>query len=509
MKKMVILAAIFALVAGAVFAQADDAEGWNVGFEGKASLDITYFTKASGETKPSVGDTVDHYPYNKGSFNLVNGTRAWSPGFGLLLKLGHTGENHEVYFEMDFANVLKALATRDFDISTEEGGGIYGDDQVSIGNLLYSGFGDWYLQGNAGIIDAYLGNTGYRGLVPTYSHLYNDFLNDPMKLEDFGVLKPGSKDDNDNGMHLQKSNNMGWIEDESIAFGATFGDFKVAVGNNVGAGIASYADGRASASSVNAGLMISGQNVADMLTFDFFYAIAGNDPETNERGIPGTPSGTWDNILGIYADLALVDDIGISVGYTANFQVDEAWHYWAEGSSNYGDQTKSAAGKTSHPIYSGISLNFNYAALENVDVTWNNNVSFAGAKGIKPTDKVVGGIWAGRLVEKQSESWFAFHTALAGTYTVSDELAFTAQLANKMGSYGYKNTDGDGLESSNVINEFRAAVSAEYTVNYFTFGAGLNMGIGSASNTVKTKNTDVSKGSIFTLGLPVYFKVAF
>jgi len=66
------------------------------------------------------------------------------------------------------------------------------------------------------------------------------------------------------------------------------------------------------------------------------------------------------------------------------------------------------------------------------------------------------------------------------------------------------------MEVKSTVNEFRTALTAEYSIGTAAVGAGLNMGVAAATTkTDMTAYSQTSKASVFTFGIPLYFKVAF
>jgi hypothetical protein len=216
-------------------------------------------------------------------------------------------------------------------------------------------------------------------------------------------------------------------------------------------------------------------------------------------------------------------DLGLAVGYTAAFDVTETVGYDKQLPTPPTDPKLETAIEYTHPIYSGIDLHVSYNGINNLGITWNNNISFAGVtgeewKGPEESTKAVLGFGGGvyDIIGKDAtENYFSFHTALVGNYSLSDEVSLAVQLGDKMQQYtGVYKSGETTFTDTNTKNDFRFALSGEYTRGFVTVGAGLVMDIqgittkseysgGGASGST---TTDIS---VFTLGIPVYFKVAF
>ena len=512
MKKLIVFLVVFALFAGSVFAQEEQEEkyGWKFGFGIRAKVDFLYYTGASG----SLVEDDDTYTFGEhiaGSFLVMANKYAWAPGNEIWLSFSHTGENHDIYVEVvPDGSMYKSMTLMQ----------LFGAD--------FMNGGDWWARGNAGIFDGYVGNQDYGGFVPVYDS-FNYYIgtgDDYLKwdVNRFGVYRP----------------NFDWKPSAVIgAFGRPYKPQTFALGISPIDGYR-FALGTAmnmmemfdkaqkpfgSISGINGTFMFSGKDIADMVSFDVFYGIQGIDDDTRFRpDILGADNdkndnvANWENIFGLYAGVNLLNGkLGVSLGYTANFRVYEKWAYYPnpEPDSEDNDPKKSEPGSYSDPIYSGISLHANFTGVDNLNVTLNNNISFAGAKGdlASGNNKVIKlglGSTPDYLIpiyQGDSQSWFVLHTSLSAKYQFSAPLTLTLQLANVLGIDKKKKPD-DSIRTI-TTDEFRIALTAEYSLGSVTFGTGLSFGVLGRTDKQEAVNTITKKANIFQCGIPLVFQVAF
>ena len=467
MRKMIALTIVLVLLSSILVAQEGASEGgaaedtkygFKVGFEARIQTDMMYFAKGKRNNVKS-----------KGQFHFLNSAHSWSNGDTVSLTLAHTGEHHEASVQFALNNPL----TRKTGLLDIDGQGNSWQDLLDN-----SGIGDWWFKGDIPgekiTLDGFVGNTGYGGKVNSFGN-FDDFLgNDSdMQLNSFGVWKPTG---------FQGSDAVDIWGDARVALGATYENFKLAVGSNLSYDEGSSVAGRSS-SSVNAVFILSAENIADMVTVDLFYAGMGSDPNTKVRPVyPSASLGFWDHVFGIYAGTTMEDlGIGLGFGYTGNFRTYE--------------RSDDIAVKA--PLFSGISIHANYTALENIDITLNNNLSFAARKG--KNNKIMIGVHDTPLDQGEKDNWVAWHIALGASYALSDPVKLTLQLTNMLGLEHQKYAS---VKNHTTVNDLRGVIRAEYNVSKVTFGAGLGMG-------VQSESSRASKENVFTVGIPLTFKVAF
>jgi len=281
-------------------------------------------------------------------------------------------------------------------------------------------------------------------------------------------------------------------------------------------------DPTASKSAINASLLFSGSPV-DALTFDLFYAIKGQDNNSFAR--PTYPSyDTWGNILGAYVGINGIDNIGLSFGFTFNFDVAETAAWDAKGED---------AVTATLPAYSGVDIRFSFSGIDKIGLTFNNNVSFAGVTGKGdgkvPDSKrkeVVVGVLGNELFNGQTDSWFHWNTELKFSFAFIEDVGLTLHLANQLGVKSYAHTtayiDNSTAKGTYTDNEFRVSFMAQTGAGSFTIASGLFFSLASKAidyeskfeTTVggtNTSRTSTLKGNVdtITFGIPIMVQVQF
>jgi len=491
MKKIIAFSVLLALLSAAVFAQ--DGSGWKVGFRAQLVRDFFYTTKASGESETTISgtgiatttSTSKLGEYIKGSSNLWTFTN--NEGFDnrLILSLSHDGDHHSVYIDAKVDNDWT------------------GDP--SLMGIINGGAADWWFKGDTGaaegapvVIDGVVGTAGYGGFVPV-GEIWDDWTG-RNEYNFFGVVRYDG---------FLASNNMRVIDmvtgapwGRHYTLGATFaGNYRLAIGSTIGAwpGSDGYNTGSdnplASTSKIKAGFLLSAKGLGPV-TADIFYAVKGGDNNTVKRG-----TGAWENILGVYVGLAVVENLGLSLGYTANFKADEVQEIDVSGTSGvpYPDYKTY---NITNPLWSGVDLNVSYSGIEKLSLGLNNNLSFAGTK---------------------VENWFAYKASLKVGYSLTDRLGVALTLRNLLTVYGVEAETKSSITTNNIkgtitTDDLVASIHAEYGVGNVTVGMGLTFGIAgfTADSEDKTtftggSGTQTDKGSfnIARFGIPLFFKVAF
>jgi len=482
MKKILFFPVMLVLLLAPVFAQEEEREpGWTFSGEAAVVADLVFYTKGSGKT-----GEPDNEKWGKnldGSFNFMNssigGGTLLGVGSSLFIKGYDKGDNYgyDMQLQLNFG-----IFGRGSDFHA-------GDDNVNFMDLLEAGFGDWFITGHAGMFEGYIGNTGYGGLVDAYGN-FTDWSN--FKLEGFYIKGIGQ---DTNKMNL-------WSGGSSFALAMNFLDdsLRFALGTDFGYG----ASGRsfqdydvldspyASASSINMAAIFSGKKLFDLLSFDVFYGILGQDLNTNDPD----NAASYRNTFGLYAGLEFEKGFGLSVGYSGAIDVIEKQY---SGSDAY---------SIVNPFWSAVHLHVNFSGLDKFDFTLNNNFSFAGAKGKavnNATDKIVNSISGDSLSDGDKEGYFGWDVGLAAKFNVTDDLLLCLQLTNQLDTFS--TTPNGGIKGSSMANTFFAGFNAEYTIKMVSFGAGLTFTMDSYSSKYDSKKGD--SFNEITLGIPLFFKVVF
>jgi len=492
MKKFVVFPVLLALLLAPVFAQEEEREpGWTFSGEAAVVADLVYYTKASGKTG---GDNSENWGKNlDGSLNFMNtkgGGTSLGVGSSFFIKGYDKGDNYgyDMQLQLNFGIFGR-------------GSELHKGEEVTFMDLLEAGFGDWFITGHAGMFEGYIGNTGYAGAVSPYGN-FTDWSN--FKLEGFYVKY---YDMDEGEFAKQDTNKMNlWSGGSSFALAMNFLDdsLRFALGTDFGYGGSgvSFNDydvldsPYASANSINMAAIFSGKKLFDLLSFDVFYGIWGQDLNTNN------PNGAaaYRNTFGLYAGLEFEKGFGLSVGYSGGIVVNE---------KDYGDPTASSTAVTIvNPFWSAVHLHANFSGLDKWDFTLNNNFSFAGATNKEADDKRFSGIYNSLSPFDEygdKQGFFGWDLGLAVKFNVTDDLLLCFQLTNQLDTLSYTPKSGDKRSSSQ--NTLFAGFNAEYTIKMVSFGAGLTFTMTSYGS--KEGSTKGPSANEIALGIPLFFKVVF
>jgi len=309
----------------------------------------------------------------------------------------------------------------------------------------------------------------------------------------------------------------------------------------------------ASASSVYGTFRVSGGKFIDMISFDAIYRINGDDPNTREQNNADVTSwaspyrkypsnvydlvdpletdplkqkrfkplqgGKWNNEIGLYAGIDLFKGLSLAAGYTAAFVVNEMGRQVdsTETPINQANgDIKQPTVEFVNPVYNGISLNVNLGLIPNLDLTLNNNVSFAWMTGSDSNTKVIRtsvpySLLGGALGDKQKDSWFALWNTLGAKYNITERASVSAEISNNLSIYDWSNDlDGDNEWYYKIVTDnIQFGVSGNYAFSSnVSFGAGLNASIWGMEITGKTSLLDYKIGEV-RLAMPILFTVKF
>jgi hypothetical protein len=501
MKKLLALSVLFTMLAAAAFAQF------------KVEVDADIYPELMTVTAP-IGDDADLEKSYQGSstFDFLSKWGTWYDNT-LRLKLSYTDPDGNysgaIRFRGDsfvrpagYIGFAGSGAVGFFENSGDNNGG-----GVTAVDLLTRHIDDYSLTGKLGPFSAYFGNGAARGKIDRFQQGFSNFQ-DKSKIDNYGLLKP-TVDTGTNALtitafdvnNLRRSASnanttyvMGTVNLSPITISLAGSVFDVSPAPT---GSFSWSRG-------NAGILLSGAGIADMLTFDLVYKVNGGDPDTDKKEKAGVATGpepdgqgVWHNQLGIHANIKVpgVDALGLGIGYSGYFQVSE------NGKSGSDIQ------KRTNPLYSGIDLRFKLSGLlENkLTVTLNNNISFAGAKGVDTSStKAVNGIRGALSSANEKESFFGLYNGLLIAYKFSDTFTGRAELANRLGSYTYTVSSNDAKSGLDIL---QIALSGAFTLNsHVGFEAGLALGVN--SNSYETSNTDTSGGTL-SFGIPLRMHIVF
>jgi len=552
MKKLIAIAALCVGMTAAVFAQDGGwASAWKFGLSVDFKTDVLLATSAKESGKYEVtGNPVEVYEfgnYNKGSvFFFPNNYRNNDEGQRLRMSIQNSGENYDV------------LAAIRLDGWANKFG--------SVGDFLLNGdSNDWHVKGTAGIFDGFVGNTGYGGWVGrngSWSGAWNEVarfgvwradnvitdvdpkdwgkaLGDVTGEYGFGFFKP----------QFLTSNSFQYYNEWGAAFavGVTpVEQFKFALGYRLNPSDGGWAawtgagenDAKSSRSNINAGFILSGRPL-DGVSFDLFYAVKGGDNNTID---PNDGAGKWKNTLGAYIGINLIPNLGLSIGYTGNFNVYESARAKSEAEDNDpASKTLSRKIDSTAPYYSGIDIGVDFSGIDKIGLNFTANISFAGANGTQ-LDKYYtkynrrigfeemgqsGYVRTGPAdisTFKWTDGWFHLAGLVVANLNFIDGVPLTFAVEDRLGvltSEERYETKGDpnvvSTSSSKwTKNEFHVSLGASYGVGNASVGIGLGLGLEShdltdtsVAGASATTTTQTWSSSVVTFNIPITFSVSF
>jgi len=566
MKKLTAISILLVLLSVTAFAQL------KVGVDANFSTDAVFFQQAQGDMAEA--DTV------KGATDIFSHGDA-----GLSLTATYTLPNAEASIQIVFDDFLGRGKT----------GGLLAGFNTSWLNAPT--IGDYYVKGNAWVFEGYMGNTGMGGIVNDYEFTNDAFINNA--LGGFGAVKfPGfaSIIRGDDFVKSGKSykamaggdttgTNDLQIGDSVLALGLNLNAISIPIKIEVGSSGNFYgwennmplnSKGASpnipatSADSIAAAFRVSGVKIADFISFDVIYRIAGLDDNTrlthNNKNLwtkaaitdplqqnEKFDGGWWENEIGAYVGLDIFKGLALGVGYTASFAVDEKSRV-----GGYDDATIEYV----NPLFSGIDLRVKFDAIDKLGITLANNLSFAAQRGenrdvmttggryIQPMGIYIGswgdttmsagtrqggskdgmlgftGYYTGGGSEyelqdtnmwntDQKDSWFALHNNLGVTYGITDRASVALAVGNRLGIYEFV-ANPDKEFAKWTTDDFEIGVSGTYKfAPNVTFEAGLNVGVWGMTAEITTTNKGtlpptLTTGKIgeVTLAVPLKFSVS-
>jgi len=461
LKKFLFLFLIVWIAAGAIAPQAAAQFTWRLDADFNTRLASWLIpTGERAEKTISVGDVTRYnnttynptagrgnYTYTSGAMDLFNFSRlAAIRGNALYLYLDYRSEAVALHTAANLSNMVSATATANTGTGQNELAGGHSFTMGSgrtpnWGDFLRYSFEEWYIRANFLFLTAYVGNTSNLGRVTNFNNFSDDVLR-AVRVERYGVNTPTN---NAADFAAQEVNNFtrsptvvqgGVFSYNTIPYfmvGARFDKlsfpltFQIAAdpgNNNMSAASFNYRK-------ISGMFRVSGEKIANRITFDAIYKLRGGDPNDLDNYDPdGNPGGTlqpngdgiFSHVFGLYANILAVPNFGFGLGYSGYLKVFEATL----------DKTTGEATTKSGPLFSGIDLRLVYTGIKNTTITSHNNVSFANA-GTSSADAVSIGVWGQNLLPDYAQSWFALYNALGVNYRINSQLSASFQIANRLG----------------------------------------------------------------------------
>ena len=538
MKKLVAISILLTLLAAAAFADIDDADGnrkpgFSVGLEARFSPEVLKITTPTGDNANVDVGTIDGarvgglaYDGN-GTFDFLSSAHKWTtPDLALKFSYSDPNGNFGGLAAIDAADWILSLSAQDYDN--------YDMDSQNVLGFLSNPFGDWNLWGKAGIIKLYVGNEANRGVTDRYAGNFNGMallsLRDNWARDNYGIITPGTAglaagDVLDLGSSLDINNLrrhvFGTIDGKQrgnayFALTADLSPIKVDIAGDFGRDFGAITSGQDTYSQGGGAFRVSGKGIVDIIDFDVIYKLFGGDPTTDIKLDDPDPTqpdgkGLWNHSFGIFANINIIDGLGIGVGYSG---------YTAARENKKDVPTGDEITRYVYPYINGIDLRFQFNGVENLVLTFNNNFSFGAIVNDSDSRTEVYGLDGGLLAgannnaasraQEFSQGYFAMYNALGVSYGITDELTANVSIGNLLNTFN----ETDKMDESKTVikdttaDRFHGSVSAAYSfTDNVTIEAGLEFEATSA-NWQKTDATTQNWGT-FTFGIPVVFTVKF
>jgi hypothetical protein len=372
----------------------------------------------------------------------------------------------------------------------------------SLVDILQTTFGDWNVWGKVGILKGFVGNTSDRGAVKTYDGTFNYFF-EGVKVDQYGISLPAYVKTLDVRNVKEYGYIGGALGNPYFSITADLSPIKVVLAGDMSQVFTENTAGE-SYGKANVALRVSAEKIIDILTLDAIYKLSGSDPYTDDKvGTQPDGAGRYNHNFGVFANVDILDGLGIGVGYSGLISA-------SEDRDNGTNTTKSL-----YPYYNGIDLRFNFTGIDKLTVTFNNNISFSAVTGdddsLTYDYGVLGTNELGGLTTigaKRSDNYIALYNALGVNFALTDQLTVIAGAANRFYSYLYKDTNSPEVARSNLSDNLRIAAGASYALGtHVTLEGGLAFDI-NHSTTTQTSQDD-SKAGTFTFAIPLHLKVVF
>jgi len=432
----------------------------------------------------------------------------------------NNGKGITANLTMAFDELFRGVGLNDGTGDFLEGDDIY----ANFNTLLNTVFTEWFVRGTFGMFTAYAGRTNDRGKVARFNNGFDDVVLG-QRLDSYSVLTPdmgtngissyppspfnslNGFDNNNLLRQMQLSDRYRRYNQPYFSFSVNPKPFTIQIAGDLGesSGITPLIAGE-SYYRLNGAIRISGERIANFVTFDAIYKFRGGDPRTLDtfNNPQGDGEGVTVHSAGIYANIFGVPGLGIGLGYTCLFRIYEDMH------SRYDDYLTRTA-----PVFHGIDIRAQYTGFPQITLTSINNVSFAVVnasndpkKQVMPTDGL-----DSPLKANEGEIWLGIHNSASIIYRWTRQLNVSLQLINRIGSTV---RDGGSYQDSEFINKFTAVASATYRFSpnvvlqsglqcmYYTF---------SQTNESVNPNTGLSASNINSsrlyFAIPVRFRIDF
>ena len=364
---------------------------------------------------------------------------------------------------------------------------------------------EYWIKANTHAFTLYFGNRGFGG--KTEGQVFQDFTDwsARVKTDGFGVNVPHEHGPiNDTEGHM----NFGGVDGGSfgqVVNGSNWSVFEVAyfagsikldylipdlpfplnidLGFDMGRGVSIYNTDpdkmEGQTRMPGGGIRISGERVGGLVNFDVMYSLRGGDPTTehtwDEEWNPNgdfQPDGLGQmtHVIGAYFSLPnAIPDFGVSLGYTGMFRTYEDFVF---GLHNHNNEDLYRTIETKSPFFSGIDLRMRYTGIQDLRLTFNNNISFASvaeptynANGYDIVRRVGLDGSSNGIPRYHSQEWLAIYNSLAARLLISGRLQFFLEVVSKLGIITENNSDEDRAGGIEGLDSWGARVRTKHTMS--------------------------------------------
>ena len=490
--------------------------------------DTKYNNLANNPNTNSRGD----YSYISGTLDVFNYNRADSQRQNemfMLMVFRH--ELVRMHLRSNLTNLILCTVAANNGTGANE---LSGNHSFVMGNgrspnwgdfLRYS-FDEWYIRGMFGFFTVYVGNVSDFGKVNYFDNFSSDFLRN-IEVEPLGANTPtAAANYQNNGQdinNLMRAENAGASDPFSYsaipyfmaAARITQFSFPLTVQIAADAGTNLMNGIKWNYRRMSGAIRISGERVADRITFDAIYKFRGGDSDTLDNYDPDNnifgglqPNGTGiiAHAFGVYSNILNVKDFRFALGYSGLFKV-------------YEDSLNKTSGITTGrtgPFFSGFDMRVVYTGINDTIFTFKTNISFANIEK-SGTDSISVGLLGTNLAADTGQSWFAVYGALGILHYFTRQLHVFAQFGNRFGKIK-TNVTATGAESEviRMHNRFGGGAFLAFQFNtYLRLQGGLgfyymnDLYSNSGKDSQEIAATRNSSGGTFEVTVPVRMRISF
>jgi len=488
---------------------------------------------SSGANLGISGITRGDYTYTSGTLDFFNGsnTIASISQSRLRLYLWYRGQNVNIYTLALLDQMAQSVG-----LAADEGHSfVQGNGGTAAWlDFLRRSFEEWYISGRAGIFTGFIGSVSDYGKVNLFLNFTDNILQSVMS-DAYGVNTPIANSAAYNVQHVNNLARSGITRNAQIngnfdqnriysiytvpylAVSARVNKFAFPLTFQIAAdpGDNNMTGAAFNFNNYSGMFRVSGENIADRITFDVIYKFRGGDPDTLDSYDDDNPGGTLQpdgmgfgtHQFGVYANILNVPNLGIGLSYSG----------WVKSFEDTLSKTTEETTTKSGPLFSGIELRLQYTGIPNSTLTLHNNVSFAHAGKRSDTNTAVG-VWGTVLPVDTEQDWFALYNALGYTLRLSSQFTFTFQIAHRMGivTTSVSPTDADAYEVKRTYTLLGGGGLLNFQFNrnlLLQTGIGFRYEHNSYSNSAvgaqDAVGTRDASGGTFGIAIPIRMRIYF